>query len=316
MKIGTIIIKTRILMKADLHIHSSCSADGELGIPAIMDLCEESGTGLFSITDHNGIRGAREAKERCSANTGLTFIPGIEIDCNYQGTDLHLLGYHVDVSSLDFDTLEKKVNHQYMDATPRMIRNLAKLGIEIDTDAVMHKAGDKPPTGELIAEVLLMQPEQQANPALQAYLPGGERSDMPLINFYLDYLAQGKPAHVEIQHMDFSEALDLVQDNGGIPVVAHPGLNLEGRETIVGDLLELGARGLEVFNNYHSPGQIAWFAGFAKEKGTLMTCGSDFHGKNKPRISIGQYSFLEHYREYLERSLMTIMKQDGKNSIR
>jgi hypothetical protein len=38
-----------------------------------------------------------------------------------------------------------------------------------------------------------------------------------------------------------------------------------------------------------------------------MTCGSDFHGKNKPLISIAQYSFLESYREFLELSLTTIL---------
>lgn len=300
------------IMKADLHIHSRYSNDGELDVPGIIEICQKSGLDTFSITDHNCVGGSREAFRLIADHEGIQFIPGIEIDCNYQGTDLHLLAFQLDVSSPDFDTLERKVNQLYLDATPQMIRNLEKLGMEIDTGTLMQKAGDKPPTGELIAEVILMNPDHHSNPALKAYLPGGGRSDMPLINFYLDYLAQGKPAHVEIKHMDFKEALDLVQDHGGIPIVAHPGLNLQGREAIVGDLLDLGAGGLEVFNNYHSSDQIAWFAAFAKERRTLMTCGSDFHGNIKPLISIGQYSFLEHYSDYLERSLTTIIESDGR----
>lgn len=43
-----------------------------------------------------------------------------------------------------------------------------------------------------------------------------------------------------------------------------------------------------------------------------MTCGSDFHGNTKPRISIGQYSFLEQYREYLEQSLTSILEYKEK----
>ncbi len=78
---------------------------------------------------------------------------------------------------------------------------------------------------------------------------------MPLINFYLDFFAQGKPAYVKIEHLDFKVAVDLVRSNGGIPVVAHPGLNLEGREEVAEELLDHGSSGLEVFNNYHHPDQ-------------------------------------------------------------
>ena len=126
---------------------------------------------------------------------------------------------------------------------------------------------------------------------------------MPLINFYLDFMAQGKPAHVKIQHMDFSEALEWVRQNGGLSVVAHPGLNFKGHENQVSKLLDQGAGGLEVFNNYHSAEQTAYFADLVRKKGGWMTCGSDFHGMTKPLISIGQYRMLAEYREHLEQSL-------------
>ena len=83
---------------------------------------------------------------------------------------------------------------------------------------------------------------------------------MPYINFYLDFGAQGRPAFVPVEYMSFRDAVELVRNNGGVPVVAHPGLNLRGRERIVEKLLERGAEGLEVFNNYHDDRQIAYFA--------------------------------------------------------
>ncbi len=130
---------------------------------------------------------------------------------------------------------------------------------------------------------------------------------MPLINFYLDFMAQGKPAHAEIKHMDFKEAIELVKSKRGIPIVAHPGLNLKGREELVAELLEKGASGLEVFNNYHSDQQTAYFADLVRKQGAIMTCGSDFHGKTKPLISIGQYGILEEFRSYLNQSLEKIL---------
>ena len=95
-------------MKADLHIHSSYSNDGEISIPDIIKLCREKDVDTFSITDHNGIGGSREARKLLTDNHDINFIPGIEIDCNYKGTDLHLLGYQVKLDNDDFDALERK----------------------------------------------------------------------------------------------------------------------------------------------------------------------------------------------------------------
>jgi predicted metal-dependent phosphoesterase TrpH len=294
-------------MKADLHIHSLYSNDGELGIPEILKNCHKGGVDTFSITDHNCVGGSREAKRLAALEEGRNFISGIEIDCNYKGTDLHLLAYQIDLESDDFDTLELNVRQKHMDAIPKMISNLEKLGIEIDRDELMKKSGEEPPTGELFAELLIQNPDQHSNPRLKPYLPGGERSDMPLINFYLDFFAQGKPAYVKIDHLDFKDAVALVRSNGGIPIVAHPGLNLKGKEEVVNELINHGAAGLEVFNNYHNNKQVAYFASETSRRAALMTCGSDFHGKNKPLISLGQYNFLESYREYLDRSVNSIL---------
>ena len=294
-------------MKADLHIHSVYSNDGEKSIPEIIRMCLDKQVEVFSITDHNGIKGSREAAKLCASISELAFIPGIEIDCNFNGTDLHLLGYQVDVGSPVFEVLEQEVEQKYLEATPLILKNLGKLGIEIDSDALMLKSGGKPPTGELIAELMLENPDYRSHPKLKPYLPGGNRSDMPLINFYLDFMAQGKPAHVKIKHMDFKVAIELVKSKGGIPIVAHPGLNLKGREELVTELLEQGAMGLEVFNNYHSDQQTAYFADLIRKYGSIMTCGSDFHGITKPLISIGGYGMLEEFKPYLIQSLEKIL---------
>lgn len=296
------------MMKADLHIHSSYSNDGEMGIHDIIDQCKDEEVDIFSISDHNCVGGSREAFKLCTDLNGIHFIPGIEIDCNHEGTDLHLLGYQVDLEGSDFDLLEVSNRQRHMDAVPQMVHNLAKLGIEIDLEELMIKSGGDPPSAELFAEVLLQKTGQESNPALKPYLPGGERSDMPLINFYLDFFAQGKPAYVKIEHMRFQDALELVTGNGGIPIVAHPGLNLKGREDVANRLIDLGAAGLEVFNNYHSDGQVEYLAELCRRRAVLMTCGSDFHGKNKPLISIGRYSSTAKYAHYLELSLSRILE--------
>ena len=295
-------------MKADLHIHSAYSNDGEMSIPDILRMCQENEVEVFTISDHNCVRGCSEAEAGAAVVPGLDFVPGIEIDCNYMGTDLHLLGYHIDWKSSDFSQLEKQVEKKYMDAVPEMVKNLAREGIRIDMDELLEKAAGVPPSAELFAEVMLSNKDYHSNRKLWPYMEGGERSDMPLINFYLDYFAQGKPAHVHVEHLPYSEAIELVKSHGGIPVIAHPGLNFKGKEALVEELLESGAMGLEVFNNYHTGEQTARFADLISKRGALMTCGSDFHGLTKPLISIGQFRILDEYRDYLDQSLSRILK--------
>ncbi len=296
--------ENKAMIHADLHIHSHYSSDGEFDITTLANRCANQKVDYFSLTDHNSVKGTPEAILHAQ-HLGLHFIPGIEIDCNYEGTDLHILGYHIDWKSGDFQELEKSISSKVMDSFSEMIGNLHKLGFTIDAEAVLAKANGKLPTGELIAEVMLSD-KKYDSPLLAPYQKGGARSDMPYINFYLDYFAQHKPAFVPIRYMSFREAVELIKTNSGIPVVAHPGLNLKGRESIVEQLLDKGAEGLEVFNNYHNPEQINYFASLIRQKKAIMTCGSDFHGKTKPLIQIGQYHFSNQYEKELQLSLRQI----------
>jgi predicted metal-dependent phosphoesterase TrpH len=217
-----------------------------------------------------------------------------------------VLGYQINYLSRDFVTLEKQTDALVMNSFEAMTENLHRLGIPVDADEVLAAAVGKLPCAELIAEVLLHNPRYIDVKALDPYRPGNSRSDMPYINFYLDFFAQGKPAYVKIDYMDFTEAIDLIKRNGGIPVIAHPGHNFRGREEVVSDLIRLGAEGIEVFNNYHNPEQMRYLAELAVLHQALMTCGSDFHGKTKPRIGVGQYGMLQEYEGYLQESLQRL----------
>lgn len=292
------------MVKADLHIHSNYSSDGEFGVSDILSACLSQNIDFISLTDHNTVKGIGEAVV-LAEQAGITFVPGIEIDCNYQGIDLHLLGYCVNWKSIDFSRLEEDVYAKVMDSFSEMIRNIKRLGFIIDADAVLARANGKLPTGELIAEVMLSD-KKYHSPLLAPYMEGGIRSDMPYINFYLDYFAQGKPAFVSINYLCYQDAIHLIKDNGGIPVVAHPGLNLRNKENLAETLLDEGAEGLEVFNNYHTMEQIGYFASLVQKKDAIMTCGSDFHGKTKPLISIGQSKFDNRFDDYLKHSIQQL----------
>ncbi|MEG1622126.1 MAG: PHP domain-containing protein [Alistipes sp.] len=288
----------------DLHIHSRFSSDGEFSVAEIIHRCQAQKINTFSITDHNSIKATSEALQ-LAQQAELHFIPGIELDCQHQGTNLHLLGYQIDWRSADFARVEEEVAAKVMASFSEMIANLNRLGFIIDAATVLAHAEGHLPTGELIAAVMLSD-KKYHTPPLRPYMTGGARADMPQINFYLDFFAQGKPAFVPISYMSYRDAIALIKDHGGIPIVAHPGLNFKGRERVVETLMTQGAAGLEVFNNYHHVAQINYFTTQVQQSGGLMTCGSDFHGHTKPLINIGQFQIERQFEDYVNQSIQQI----------
>jgi len=294
------------VLNADLHLHTTYSPDGEWQVTDILKACKQAGLRVISVTDHNLVKAIPETLT-AAPDVGMSVIPGIEIDCNYKGTDLHVLGYNIDWQSSDFSLLQQQIEERTRNAFDRMIINLHHLGIYADAQEVLNVAEGRLPSPELIGEVLLNNPRYAGVEQLEPYRTGGNRSDMPYLNVYLDLFAQGKPAYVKIEYMHYSEATALIKNNGGVSVVAHPGHNLKGSEAVVKELLQLGAEGLEAFNNYHSVEQIEYLAEIAVKGKVLMTCGSDFHGKNKPVIKLGQYRTIERYEAYVRESVEELL---------
>lgn len=272
--------------RVDLHLHSDVSLDGEYPSKTLVQMAHARGVELIALADHNAVRGIGDAIVT-GREWGVGVVPAVELDCVFEGIDLHLLGYGIRYEAPAFAELEIEIDRKVRDIFPKTLDKLSNVGIEVNPERVLAAAGGKPPCGELIAEVLLAYEDTRRNPILAPYLEGGDRSDMPNINFYRDYCAQGKPAYVPIAFMSLEEAIDLVKRSGGLPVIAHPGNNLHADLKRIDRILDVGVEGIEVYSSYHGDEEVAFFRQKAFERHVTMTCGSDFHGKNKPLIQIG-----------------------------
>ncbi len=278
------------MSKIDLHIHSCFSDDGEFSPAEIMRQCREQKMELVAIADHNSVRGVAEAME---AADGLRVISGVELDCVYGGRNFHLLGYGFDAGRKEFGEIEQDIIRQERAAAEekiRLFRNAS--GIPVSVSEILATAADGVVTGEMIAEYVLAQEKPEQYEILRPYLPGGEKSDMPNVRFYWDFFSEGKAAYVPIHYMDLKDAAALIHDAGGIAVLAHPGQNLGDDDTLLYGIIEEGIDGVEAFSSYHSREAAAHYLGIAEEKGLLVTCGSDFHGKHKPNIRLGGHGAL------------------------
>ena len=91
----------------DLHMHSKYSDDGEFKPIELVEKCHKRNIKIMAIADHNSVKAIAEAKKAAN-KLNITYIPAIEIDCTYNGIDLHVLGYGIDYHHEDFESLEKK----------------------------------------------------------------------------------------------------------------------------------------------------------------------------------------------------------------
>ena len=274
----------------DFHLHSRYSEDGEFTPTQLVELCHEKGIMAMSVTDHNTAKANREAA-LAARQLGIVYIPGIEIDCTFSDVGFHVLGYGIDAESRDFAAIEENVRRQSRAASLERLELIRRLGFRVEEreleEANRESTWPESWTGELFAQVLLQKPEDQDHPLLAPYRTGGARSDNPYVNFYWDFCSQGKPCYAEVRYPEMEDVIAVVHRNGGVAVLAHPGVNLRGHERLLDGILALGMDGIEAFSSYHSREQQNRFFQIAAKRGLLATCGSDFHGKTKPSVAIG-----------------------------
>lgn len=286
------------MCKTDLHIHTNFSNDGQYTPEEIIDLSTEAFLKEIAITDHNST-GALERAIVYAKNSSVKIISGIEIDCTFEDINIHLLGYHINHKAEIFNKLEKDIYVQEINAFDKKIEKMKKLGLIIDTEKILKHAQNQAPSGELIGEIILENAENRNIPILQPYYKGGSRNDMPLLNFYWDFFSQGQTAYVPISYPTFYEAKEMIENTGGICVIAHPGNNfknsIEKFNTMINKKL---VNGVEVFSNYHTLEQVRYFYEISKKNKLFVTCGSDFHGKIKPLIKLGTFGETKGFEDY------------------
>lgn len=270
----------------DLHMHSYYSDDGEFEPKQLIDLCLEKNIKYFSIADHNSVRGIKEAKEYC-VGKNINIIPAIELDCTFNEINLHVLGYGIDYDKTVFYDIEDNIIKQEQFASKKRMKLVKELGIDFSDEVINSLSRNGVVNGEMIAEAAMEFDKNHENPLLMPYYENGSRSDNPYVNFYWDYCAQGKAAYAEVSFISLQEAINIIEESGGIPILAHPGNNIKENINLLEQIISCGIKGIEVYSSYHSREQVEFYKKFSLKHKLLLTCGSDFHGKTKPSIVIG-----------------------------
>lgn len=99
----------------DLHVHST-ESDGTDTPLELVALAKQVGLHAFALTDHDTISGLKYARP-AAEEAGIELVPGIELSTDYEGKEVHILGYYIDENNPDF------LKHLHTFVNSRDLRN-------------------------------------------------------------------------------------------------------------------------------------------------------------------------------------------------
>lgn len=235
----------------------------------LVNYAKSLGLAAIAITDHDTIDGIPAA---LAASTGIEVIPGVEISADYHG-ELHILGYYVDPESPQLAGSLAQLRRYREERNPRIVNRLRELGFDLTLAEVEKEAGGKVIGRPHFAKVLV-----------------GKGYAGSISEAFENFLAVGKPAYFKKEKLSPQEAIMVIRRAGGAPVLAHPKylqLDPERLEELVLELKLAGLMGIETFYSTHTFEETRLYCQIATKFGLCVTGGTDFHGDNKPEISLG-----------------------------
>jgi predicted metal-dependent phosphoesterase TrpH len=251
----------------DLHTHTIAS-DGTLRPRELVAEAAKRGVRVLAVTDHDSTEGLAEAIEEARRHPPLTIVPGIEINCDVEGAEIHILGYCMDYEAPWFQEFCRAQREERRARVYRMAERLAALGMPIDVERVFALVQEGSAGRPHVARVMV------------------ERGYVKTVREAFDkYLAADKPAHVRRKKLTPEDAVRLLRRAGGVPVFAHPGLS--DRDELVPALVAAGLMGIECYYSEHSATQRGAYVDLCRRYDLVATGGSDFHGPSVRAAVLG-----------------------------
>jgi 3',5'-nucleoside bisphosphate phosphatase len=261
--------------KIDLHAHTTAS-DGQLTPAGLVEYALERGLELIAVTDHDSTDGVAGALIR-AAGTSLEVWPGVEISTDVPRAEVHMLGYFVDPDRPQFKDILDRLRDSRLWRAEQMVSRLCELGLPVSFERVLELAG----TGSV------------GRPHVaQAMIEAGHVASAR--DAFDQYLNRNGPAYVERFKLAPREAIQVIRDAGGMPVLAHPTYINPGGEdgfdlsTFVNELREVGLVGIECYYADYSAETVRELNKVAREFDLIPTGGSDFHGPGVYPSDLGE----------------------------
>lgn len=251
---------------ADLHVHTYFS-DGTYSPSELLTQAEEHHLACVAIVDHDTVDGI-EPTLRESKKHAVEVIPGIELTAQEARSEIHILGYLIDYKSKKLLAKLTELKAARIERIHKIIAKLKKLGVALKAETVFKIAGHGSVGRLHIARAMVEEGVVKS-------------TDMA----FRKYIGDKCPAYELGFRLSPVEAIRLIKEAKGIPVLAHPYTIY--RDEVIERLIAEGILGMEIYYPEHSERMIKSFLKTAEKHDLLVTGGSDCHGKAKPEVLMG-----------------------------
>ena len=248
----------------DLHSHTTAS-DGALAPRDLVRLAARHGVRVLAVTDHDSTEGLPAAIDE-AARHGIEIVPGLEINTDVPGAEIHVLGYCVDWQAEWFQAFLREQRAERTARVHRIVERLTGLGMPLAADEVFAICKEGSPGRPHVAQAMV------------------NRGYVKSVREAFDrWLRADGPANVPRRRLTPVEAVAVIRRAGGVPVLAHPGL--ANRDELIPGLVAAGLAGIETYYPEHSVGQITGYRRMCQRLRLVATGGSDYHGSHTGRAS-------------------------------
>lgn len=245
------------MQRADLHVHTTAS-DGLLSPEEVIKWAVHKKLSAVAITDHDTIKGVQPAVD-ISRQFKIEVVPGIEFSSEHMDEEIHILGYYI---NYDKSWLKEKLDEMYQSRYTRAVKMIDKLN-DIGVDITLEQVKRIAESGTIGRPHIARAMQEKG------YIGNMKEA-------FKNYIGKGCPAYVERYRISCQEAIDIIKQLGGVPVLAHPGL-INNKECI-DEILNMGIEGIEVYHTKHDDRTIRDTLKIVDNRKLLITGGSDCHG--------------------------------------
>jgi 3',5'-nucleoside bisphosphate phosphatase len=251
-----------VIVRIDLHTHSSVS-DGTDPPAEVMRRAHAAGLDVVALTDHDTVDGHAEALRELAP--GLTFVPGMELSCRYDGHSVHMLAYLFDPRHPALAAQTQRIREDRVRRAEAMVARLAELGTGVTWEGVAAIAD-----GGVVGR-----------PHIARALAADGVIDEPAQAFTKEWIGMGGRAYVGRYALDPIRAISLIREAGGVAVLAHPRAGRDNwlvPDSVIADFASAGLSGLEISHPDQDFPVRGMLDALARELGLVASGGSDDHG--------------------------------------
>lgn len=242
-----------------MHTHTNFS-DGLYPPKELIHKAINKGLDGISITDHDTVDGISVALEYIKDFNNFQIIPGIEFSSSFSDSEVHILGYFIDIKNEELLSMIARIKSSRWDRGISILDKLNDMNMVLPRPELLKEASESGFIGRanIARKLVEFNYVEDINEAFEKYL------------------SIGKPAYVERFKLSIKDTIDLIHASKGISVLAHPGL-IEDQNAL-NECLKYGIMGIECYQSKHSKAQTIEYLDFCKKYNLIATGGSDYHG--------------------------------------